>query len=62
MDNRYNAAIIGFGGMGQRHYAAYKNIGVNVVAICDWDTKKINQIIPDYPEKCIYNNYENQPP
>jgi len=58
MKKGYKAAIIGFGGMGQRHYAAYQQIGVNVVAICDWDRKKINQILPDYPEKHTYDNYE----
>ena len=58
MEKGYRAAIIGFGGMGQRHYQAYQKIGVNVVAICDWDREKINQVLPDFPEKHTYDNYE----
>lgn len=58
MGKGYKAAIIGFGGMGQRHYAAYQRAGVDVVAICDWDKKKINQVLPDYPERQTYDSYE----
>lgn len=53
------AAIIGFGGMGQRHYEAYKKIGAEVVAICDWDKPKIQQALPNFPEKHSYSDYEN---
>ena len=50
------AAIIGFGGMGQRHYAAYKKINVDVCAICDIYKNKICEVIPDFPEEHTYND------
>ncbi len=58
METQYKAAIIGFGGMGQRHKIAYQKLGVDVVAICDWDKEKICEIIPDYPTECTYDSYE----
>lgn len=48
------AAIIGFGGMGQRHYTAYKKAGVEVCAICDLYRDKIREILPDFPEEHTY--------
>lgn len=53
------AAIIGFGGMGQRHYAAYKKIGVDVVAICDWNKEVIQKVLPDFPIEHSYSDYED---
>lgn len=49
------AAIIGFGGMGQRHYTAYKQAGVEVCAICDKYRDKIREILPDFPEEHTYS-------
>jgi predicted dehydrogenase len=54
MTERKKAAIIGFGGMGQRHYAAYAKIGVDVVAISDLYPEKVCQIIPSFDRKHVY--------
>ncbi len=51
------AAIIGFGGMGQRHYKAYRQIGVEVVAICDWKKENIKNFLPDFPFEHSYDDY-----
>jgi len=51
--------MIGFGGMGQRHYTAYQKIGVDVTAICDWDKPKIQKVLPDFSEEHSYNNYKD---
>lgn len=58
MPRKYRAAIIGFGGMGQRHYVAYQNLRVDVTAICDWDKEKIKRVLPSYPESHIYDDYQ----
>jgi predicted dehydrogenase len=50
------AAIIGFGGMGQRHYQAYLRSGVEVVAVADWDTEKISQVLPGLSRDSIYSS------
>lgn len=55
MKRRKKAAIIGFGGMGQRHYMAYSRIGVDVVAISDWDPSKVKTILPDFDHKHTYS-------
>jgi len=57
MTDRKKAAIIGFGGMGQRHYSAYSRIGVDVVAISDWDPGKITKIVPSFDSRHVYDNY-----
>lgn len=54
MDKKQKAAIIGFGGMGQRHYKAYQENGVEVTAICDRYHEKIPEIIPGFPYQHIY--------
>jgi predicted dehydrogenase len=59
MLHKKKAAIIGFGGMGQRHYKAYQKIGVEVTAICDLDRNKIQELLPDFPERHIYDNYDD---
>lgn len=58
MTERKKAAIIGFGGMGQRHYSAYSRIGVDVVAISDWEPEKIQKILPSFDSRHIYGNYQ----
>ena len=50
------SAIIGFGGMGRRHYSAYQKLGVQVAAICDWDVRKVREVLPNYPEESIFEN------
>jgi predicted dehydrogenase len=59
MKGKKRAAIIGFGGMGQRHYAAYSRIGVDVVAISDWDPAKIRTILPGFDDRHIYPGAED---
>jgi len=50
------AAVIGFGGMGQRHYQAYRRNGVEVVAVADWNTEKISEVLPDLPRDHVYES------
>jgi predicted dehydrogenase len=57
MTKRKKAAIIGFGGMGQRHYSAYSRIGVDVVAISDREPEKIQKKLPSFDSRHIYDNY-----
>jgi len=52
------AAIIGFGGMGQRHYKAYNLIGVDVCAICDWKKENIQKALPDFPIEHSYSDHK----
>ena len=54
-----NAALIGFAGMGQRQYKALQLLGINVVAICDWDIDKIKKSVPGFPEGRIYKDYKD---
>ena len=49
METAISAGIIGFGGMGQRHYAAYEQMGIKVQAICDYDPDKVRTMLPDLP-------------
>jgi predicted dehydrogenase len=53
------AAIIGFGGMGQRHFQAYTRNGINVTAICEWDAKRVREAVPAFPEERIYTRYQD---
>lgn len=57
MAQRKKAAIIGFGGMGQRHFAAYGKIGVDVVAISDLYPEKVREILPAFDPNRIYKTY-----
>jgi predicted dehydrogenase len=59
MSSKKKAAIIGFGGMGQRHFKAYEKIGVKVVAIADLYSEKIKEILPNFPEDGIYKDYRD---
>jgi predicted dehydrogenase len=59
MSGKKKAAIIGFGGMGQRHYKAYEKIGVEVVAIADLYSEKVKEILPDFPEEKIFKDYRD---
>lgn len=53
------AAIIGFGGMGQRHYKAYEKIGVEVVAVADLYPEKIMNLVPELSPDRIYKDYRD---
>ena len=58
MEKGRKSAIIGFGGMGQRHYAVYQRLGVEVAAICEWYPEKVLKILPDFPKERVYQNLE----
>lgn len=49
-----HAAIIGFGGQGQRHLAAYEQLGIEVVAVCDLFQDKAREKAPDYLKGAVY--------
>lgn len=51
------AAIIGFGGMGQRHLKAYEKAGVEVAAVCEWDRDKVFQALPGFPRDRVYKDH-----
>ncbi len=59
MSRKTRAAIIGFGGMGQRHLSAYKKIGVEVAAVADLFPEKIGGLLPELPENRIYKDYHD---
>jgi predicted dehydrogenase len=59
MKENIRAAIIGFGGMGQRHMSAYQKIGADVVAIADLYPEKIRRTVPGLPDDRIYKNYHD---
>jgi len=58
MSGKKRAAIIGFGGMGQRHYSAYQKIGVEVVAISDLFPEKVCQVVPSFDPRHVYGTCE----
>jgi len=59
MSRTIKAAIIGFGGMGQRHFKAYEKIGVDVIAIADLLSEKVKEILPEFPDDGIYKDYRD---
>ena len=49
------AAIIGLGGQGRAHYAAYKVItDVKVVAVCESNTERLSTFIDENPNVRVY--------
>jgi predicted dehydrogenase len=54
---RGRAAIVGFGGMGQRHYAAYQGSSCEVVAICDWQPEKVRDRMRDLPGDRVFADH-----
>jgi myo-inositol 2-dehydrogenase / D-chiro-inositol 1-dehydrogenase len=56
---RLHAAIVGFGGMGQRHYRAYGRTSCDIVAICDWQPDRVRSAVPDFPADRIYADYRS---
>lgn len=55
--DRMKAAIIGFGGMGQRHYRSYRKAGIDVVAIADVRPEIVRTVLPDFSADHIYRDY-----
>jgi len=51
-----NVGIIGLG-VGEKHIVGYSNHpNSDVVAVCDFDTVKLNQVKSCYPDIQIYEN------
>lgn len=50
------AAIIGFGGMGQRHYKAYRALGAEV-SVCDLDAARVAKAAPEIPAARVYADH-----
>lgn len=55
--DKLRAGIVGFGGMGQRHYRAYQGTGCEVVAICEFVLERVVGYLPDFPRNRIYSHY-----
>ena len=53
------AAIVGFGGMGQRHFRAYESTPFEVVAICEKFPERVKAVLPDFPDSRIYRDYRD---
>jgi predicted dehydrogenase len=53
------AAVVGFGGMGQRHYKAYAGTPFDVVAICERFPERVKAVLPDFPDSKIYPDYRD---
>ena len=56
-ERRLKAAIVGFGGMGQRHYQAYQGSPCDVVAICEWKPERVTAHAPGFPDDRIFPDY-----
>jgi predicted dehydrogenase len=54
---RLKAAIVGFGGMGQRHYRAYAGTVADVVAICEWQPDRVREHAPTFPAEAVFTDY-----
>lgn len=52
------AAIVGFGGMGQRHFKAYRAAGVEVAALCDVNPEAVRRAAPDFPADRVFTDPE----
>ena len=53
------AGIVGFGGMGQRHYRAYEGTPCEVAAICEWRPERVGEVLPDFPRDRVYSDYRD---
>jgi predicted dehydrogenase len=51
------AAIVGFGGMGQRHYRACENGPCEVVAICDWNPSRVFDCLPSFAHDRVFSDH-----
>lgn len=54
---RLRAGVIGLG-IGEQHIFGYRNAGVDVIALCDFDASKREQMSEKYPECTIYASAE----
>lgn len=52
------AVIIGFGGQGQRHYKAYRQMGMDVAAISEWKPERVRQAVPEFPEAAVFTDVD----
>lgn len=59
MAHQPRIAIIGFGGMGQRHYIACQRIGGQVVAVCDRDRAKTQSFAQQASQVRLYADHED---
>lgn len=50
------AGIVGFGGMGQRHYRAYAGTDLEVVAVCDQRSGRVREAAPELRSDQIYDD------
>ena len=49
-----NAAVIGLGWQGMRHYQALKELGVELACVVDTDPDAVRKRVPEYPADRIY--------
>ncbi|MDA1001593.1 MAG: Gfo/Idh/MocA family oxidoreductase [bacterium] len=54
---KLRAAIVGFGGMGQRHHRAYEGTPCEVTAIAEFFPERVPQHLPDFPSEHVYSHY-----
>jgi predicted dehydrogenase len=58
-ERSYRAAIIGLGGQGRAHAAAYAELPhVTVVAACDTHEERLNAFVDDYPDAWPYSDVQ----
>lgn len=57
MNEGSKAAIIGFGGMGQRHFRAYHDAGIEVVAIAEFDPDRVAAHAPGFRRDRVFADY-----
>lgn len=57
MTQRMKAAIVGFGGMGQRHFHAYEGAGIDVVAIAEFQPDRVTAAAPAFPRDRVFADY-----
>lgn len=55
---KLRAGIVGFGGMGQRHFRAYEDTNCEVTAICEFQTERVIEQLPNFPREQIYSCYK----
>jgi len=54
---KLRAGIVGFGGMGQRHFRAYEGTECEVTAICEFNPELVFEQLPNFPKRRVYSNY-----
>ena len=56
---KLRAGIVGFGGMGQRHFRAYEDIDCEVTAICEFRPERVFEQLPNFPRERVYSKYSD---